>query len=179
MSEADVEEIEESRPEDLGPPLPVGGAQLLSCTSNPVRNFSTRAAGSVVSMPTLHYTVSTPGTLDAIRGLFDDPNFAASSHTLLEPSGRCVQIVPFSKKAWTQGAFNSVADSVEIICCRTDPSRAWWLAQPIIAKSLLASWIVDRLRARGLPPKLVDPIGCEPLAGWTGSRPLGVRQLAH
>lgn len=172
VSEDDVEQIETSDPAGIGPPRPLGGAQLLSCTTHLVQNFSTRATGSKVSMPVVHYTVSSPGTLDAIRNLFNTPSFGASSHDLLEPSGRCVHIVPYDKKAWTQGAFNSVADSVEIICCTSDPSRSWWRAQPIIAKSLLASWIVDRLRARGLPPKLVNPEGCTPLAGYTDHRRL-------
>lgn len=167
VTPAEVATIDNSRPPGLGAPQPTGGAELLSCREHFVRNYSDRAAGSRVSQVVLHYTVSDPGSLDAIRNLFDTPSFAASSHLLLEPSGRCELIVPYAKKAWTEGAFNSVSDSVEIVCCRSDPSRSWWLAQPILKSGLLASWVVDRLRANGLPPKLVDPSGCTPRAGYT------------
>lgn len=167
VTPADLEHLQGAQPSGLREPKPLGGAELLSCRQHLVRNFSDRAPGTTVSMTVIHYTVSSPGSLDAIRNLFDTPSFAASSHILLEPSGRCELIVPYAKKAWTQGAFNSVADSVEIVCCLTDPSTEWWKAQPIIAKGLLASWIADRAKARGLPPKLVNPVGCTPQAGWT------------
>lgn len=167
VSQTDVKKINEARPAGLGKPLPLGGAENISCRLHQVVNFNDRAPGSRVSQIIVHYTVSAPGTLDAIWNLFNTPSFAASSHILLEPSGRCEQLVPYSKKAWTQGAFNSVSDSVEIVCCRSDPTRDWWLAQPIIKNGILASWIVDRLRARGLPPKLVNPVECTPLAGFT------------
>ena len=166
VTPAELEEAQ-STPPGIGEPKPLGGAQLLSCQDKPVQNFSERTAGTKVSMPVIHYTVSAPGTIDAIRNLFNTPSFGASSHDLLEPSGKCYHIVDYSKKAWTQGAFNSAADSVEIVCCTSDPSREWWLNQPIIKNGLLASWIVDRLRSRGLKPKLVNPVDCTPQAGWT------------
>ena len=165
----DVAGIEDSRPAGIDEtPAPLGGAENLSCRRNLVRNHSARAAGSVVSMFVLHYTVSNPGTLDVIRGLFNTPSFGASSTFLLEPlTGRCELIVDPSRKAWTQGAFNSVAESVEIVCCRSDPSRQWWLDSAIVKRGLLAELVANRLRARGLPNRLVDPGGCTPLAGWT------------
>lgn len=168
VTPSDVEKIEESQPAGIGEPKPLGGAENLSCREHFVRNFSDRAAGSTVSMALLHYTVSAPGSLDAIWNLFNTPSFGASSHLLLEPlTGRCELLVPYSKKAWTQGAFNSVADSVEIVCCTSDPPRSWWLGTKIIKEGLLAEWVVDRLRARGLPPRLVNPAECSPLAGYT------------
>lgn len=164
----DVERIEQSRPKGIGPPGNLGGAENLSCPVRLVRNHSARASGSRVSMFALHYTVSDPGSFNAIWGLFNTASFAASSTYLLEPlTGRCEQLVPFDRKPWTQGAFNSVSESVEIVCCRTDPSRAWWLSTKIIREGLLAQMIANRLKARGLPNRLVDPVGCTPLAGWT------------
>jgi hypothetical protein len=161
-----AEKVLEANPEPPLEPQKPAGAQVHSCPQNLVRNRSARAPGSTVSMFVLHYTVSRPGSLAAIRGLFDSPSFGASSHLLLEPSGRCELIVPFSQKAWTQGAFNSVAESVEIMAMGSE-SRAWWLSQPIFTRGILASIVRDRLRARGLPLRRVDPVGCTPKAGWT------------
>jgi hypothetical protein len=160
-------EAEQARetPPGVGLPQPLGGAELLSCPFQGVRNFSSRG-GARVSMVVIHYTVSSPGSLDVIQNLFDTSSFAASSHIGLEGNGRCEQWVRYSDKAWTEGAFNPVGVSVEIIARGTE-SREWWLSQSIIKNGLLASWIVDRLRANGLPPKLVDPVGCTPKAGWT------------
>lgn len=150
----------------IGPPKAVGGAQLLSCPKKLVRNHSSRGTAKVATV-FYHYTVSAPGTLRAIWNLFNTASFEASSHILLEPSGECEQIVEYGRKAWTQGAFNPIAVSVEIVCCRSDPPRSWWLAQPIIKKGLLAAWTVDRLKQFGLPPRRVDLEGCNAKAGYT------------
>lgn len=163
---ADAAEQVIDAPVQTGTPRPPAGAQNYSCRVQLVRNYSDRAPGAKVSQFVLHYTVSRPGSLNAIWGLFNTPSFGASSTLLLEPTGRCLRIVPWDKKAWTQGAFNSVSESVEIMAMGTE-SRAWWLAQPIIRRGILASIVADRLRARGLPPKFVDPVGCTPRAGWT------------
>ena len=175
-----AEQINEGKTTGVAAPLPVGGAQNYSCTNHFVRNFSDRATGSRVKAFVLHYTVSRPGSLDAIRGLFDRPSFGASSHLGLEPSGRCEQWVAWNKKAWTQGAFNSAAESVEIICCNTVQTRAWWLAQPIIKNRIMASIVADRLRARGLPSRFVDPVGCDiQKAGWTDHNALECGNTHH
>lgn len=159
-------EIVNGETSGVGEPRPVGGAENLDCRRNLVRNRSSRG-GAKVKLVVLHYTVSRPGTLDVIRRLFDTPSFAASSHIGLEPSGRCELWVPYPEKAWTEGAFNPVGESVEIMAMGTEP-RSWWLAQPIISKGLLASWVRDRLRANGLPLRRVDPVGCAvQQAGWT------------
>lgn len=163
----------------IGEPLPVGGAQNYSCPRRLVRNYSARAAGSTVKAFVLHYTVSRPGSLDVIRGLFDRPDFGASSNLGLEPSGRCELWVPFDQKAWTQGPFNSSAESVEIMALGTEP-RSWWLAQPILSKGILAAIVADRLRARGLPPRRVDPSGCSIAeAGWTDHNALECGMTHH
>lgn len=152
-------------PPGIGKPLPPAGAQNYTCTRNYVRNYSNRAPGTKVSQFVLHFTVSRPGSLPQIRNLFDTPSFGASSTLGLELDGECEQWVPFGKKAWTQGAFNSVSESVEIVT--NDLSRAQWLGAPILKRGILAQIVADRLRARGLPPTLVDPVGCTPKAGYT------------
>lgn len=182
VDQEDVDNIAESDPQGLGEPQPIGGAQNYSCPLRLVRNFSERASGTHVGLaPVIHYTVSLPGSLDAIWGLFNRPSFGASSHLLLEPlSGRCQQIVPWAKKAWTQGAFNSVSDSIEITCCRTAQSRAWWLSTAIFKREILASIMVDDLRRRGAPPRFVDPVGCDvQRAGWTDHNALECGNTHH
>ena len=152
-------------PPGVGPGSPPAGAQLYRCEQNFVRNYSPRAAGARVSMMVLHFTVSRPGSLRAIWNLFNTPSFGASSTFLMELDNECEQIVPLDKKSWTQGAFNSVSESWEIVT--NDLSRSQWLTSPILARGVLANHVADRLRARGLPARLVDPVGCTPKAGVT------------
>ena len=157
----------ETPTEGIGPPVPTGGAQNYNCPRQIVRNSSARAAGSRVEIFVLHFTVSRPGSLDAIQRLFNTPSFGASSHLGLEMSGRCEQWVDWNRKAWTQGAFNSVAESVEIIAMGNEP-RSVWLRSPMFKQGILAAIVADRLRARGLQPKRVNPSGCGvQVAGWT------------
>lgn len=178
VSAEDVETITGGHTAGLRAPQPVGGPERLSCRWHPVQNRSSRN-GAKVKLFVLHYTVSKPGTLDVIWRLFNTPSFAASSHDLLEPSGRCEHIVAWGKKAWTQGAFNPVSESVEIMAMGTE-SRAWWLAQPIFKQSLLAGRVVDRLRANGLPLRRVDPSGCAvQRAGWTDHNALECGNSHH
>ncbi len=158
--------LEQQTAPGKGPARPTGGAQNYSCPFRPVRNYSSRN-GQKVLLFVLHYTVSRPGSLDAIRGLFNTPSFGASSHLGIEFTGRCQQWVPFSAKAWTQGNFNGRAESVEIIATGLE-TRAQWLASPHIRRGILASLVRDRLRANGLPLRLVDPDGCDvQQAGFT------------
>lgn len=167
VDQADVERIEESRPSGIGQPRPVGGAQRLACTFKPVVNFSSRATGSKVSMFVLHYTVSAPGSIDAIWSLFNTPSFEASSTYLLDlKDGKCYRLMDPDKKPWTQGAFNSVSESVEIVARGTESTETW-KNSPIFKNMLLAELVLDRLRARGLPLRLVNPNECTPLAGYT------------
>lgn len=146
-------------------PQPQGGANDFTCRQNYVRNYSPRSTGVRTSMFVLHFTVSSPGSLRAIWNLFNTASFGASSHYLLELNGQCEQIVPFGSKAWTQGAFNSSAESVEIVTNNLTTNE--WLAAPILRDATLAKMVVSRLKANGLPARLVDPAGCTPQAGVT------------
>lgn len=151
------------RPPGLPKPQPPAGAQSYSCKRDPVRNHSAR--NGPVLMFVLHIAVANPGALDAIQRLFDTPSFGASSTLGLELNGRCEQWLAFDRKPWTQGAFNSASESVEIIT-RLIPRQAW-LSSAIFRRGILAAIVRDRLRARGLPIRLVDPVGCTPVAGYT------------
>lgn len=152
-----------------GPPVELGGAQVYSCPDRFVRNYSSRHGVTAIQF-VIHYTVSAPGSMPAIWRLFDTPSFGASSDYLLELKGDCLHIVPFGFKSWTQGAMNPPSRSVEI--ASYDMTRAQWLASPIISRGILAGLIADNLKRMGSPPKLVDPVGCTPLGGWTDHRRL-------
>jgi peptidoglycan hydrolase-like protein with peptidoglycan-binding domain len=161
-----LEQVLDSPETGVGKPKPAVGAQNYSCPQRFVENFSDRAGGSKVLSFKMHVAVARAGALPVIRRLFDTPSFGASSHLGLDQDGTCEQWVPFSKKAWTQGAFNSTSESIEIMAIGNE-TRAQWLAMPIIRNGILASIVADRLRARGLPPRLVDPVGCTDRAGYT------------
>lgn len=148
----------------LGPRAPPAGAQSYSCPARHVVNqsaLSGRRMGVV-----LHFTVSQPGSLDAIRGLFNRPSFGASSNYGFELFNlRCQQWVPDRRKAWAQGPANSAYISIEIIT--NDRSRASWLATPALKRGVLAALVRDLARKVGAPLRLVDPVGCAWPAGIT------------
>lgn len=154
----------------LDAPLPVGGAQNYECKQDFAGQvYSARAPGSKVVQFVLHYTVSpnTTGWGDvlAIRDYFRRSR-VGSAHLIVDFEGHCLQQVPWSQKAWTEGSFNSMSESVEIIATGKE-TTAQWEASPLIRKKILASIVRDRLRARGLPLKFVDPNGCIPQRGYT------------
>lgn len=162
--EAGREKTEELADEQLNAPQEVGGAQAYSCPPRYVVNQS--ALGRRRVGVALHLTVSNPGSLDAIRRLFNTPSFGASSNYGFELFNlRCQQWVPESRKAWTQGAFNSDYVSIEIITnLRT---RSAWLNTPAFRRGVLAALVRDIALRHGAPLKLVDPVGCTARPGIT------------
>jgi hypothetical protein len=148
---------------------PVGGAQNYSCPDDHKGEVWSSRNGAKVMQFVLHYTVSAnvPGRADVlgIRDYFARTR-VGSAHLILDFEGNCIQTVPWDQKAWTEGFFNSVSDSVEIIATGRE-TRAQWLAAPIIRDRILASIVRDRLRARGLPRRRVDPVGCVAQLGVT------------
>lgn len=149
-----------------GEAVELGGAQNYSCAYRPVKNFSSRN-GQKVLLFTLHYTVSPFGSLPEIWAQFNTPSSGTSSTLGLEVNGTCLQFMPFSAKPWTQLTFNGRSESVEIVA-PGDLAREVWLSKPIFTKGILASLVYDRLRANGLPIRLVDPVGCGvQAAGYT------------
>jgi hypothetical protein len=151
------EATEKLQDEQLVPPEQPGGAQNYSCQRRYVVNRS--ALTSRRSGVALHFTVSDPGSLNAIFGLFNRRSFGASSNYGFEPINlRCQIWVPESQKAWAQLAANSAYVSIEIMS--RDRSRASWLALPMIKKGTLAALVRDISKRHGTPMKHVDPRGC-------------------
>lgn len=142
-------------------PVDLLGAQVHSCKRRYVRNQSAR--NGPVSMIVLHITVG--GTLDSIYQLFNTPSFGASSTYGMSLEGKCENWVPVDRKPWTQLAFNSASESIEITTFLL--TREQWKSHGLIKNGVLASLVADRLKARGLPPKFVNPVGCFPQAGFT------------
>lgn len=143
-------------------PSQPAGAQNYDCRKHYVVNQS--ALTHKVIGVAMHFTVSDPGSLDAIRRLFNTPAFGASSTFGFELyNGRCEQWVPLNRKAWAQLSANSYYWSIEI--ASKDRSRASWLAAPAIKNGSLAGLVSDLLKQAGAPPRLVDPQGCTFLPG--------------
>lgn len=150
--------LEDQTAQGLVRPEQPAGAQGYSCPQRIVRNYSSRA-GQRVLLFVLHFTVSPPGSLPGIRNQFNTSSSGTSSTFGMEVlTGRCEQWVPFSGKPWTQGNFNGRSESIEIVSY--DRSRAEWLASGIFTRGYLANLVRDRMKARGLPLRLVDPSGC-------------------
>ena len=138
-------------------PQQPAGAQSYDCRNHFVVNQSALTQRPVGVA--LHFTVSAPGSLDAIRRLFNTPSFGASSNLGFELFNlRCEWWVPFGRKAWAQLTANSAYVSIELIS--TDRSRASWLAAPAIRRGVLAALVADLLKRIGAPARLVDPVGC-------------------
>jgi hypothetical protein len=161
--EAGAEKSTEIAAVNLGKPEEPAGAQNYSCPFAPVVNHSNLT--HKVEGVALHFTVSDPGTLLAVRGLFNTPDFGASSTFGIELTGRCQQWVSLEQKAWAQLTANSWYWSIEIVT--RDRTRAQWLAAPIIRRGILANLVADLLHKAGARPVLVDPFGCTFLPGVT------------
>jgi N-acetyl-anhydromuramyl-L-alanine amidase AmpD len=142
-------------------PQEPAGAQAYSCRSRPVVNQSALSSRRVGVA--LHFTVSSPGSINAIHDIFNRPSFGASSNYGIELDGECQQWVPEGRKAWAQGAANSAYVSIEIVT--NDLSRSQWLATPILRKGILAALVRDIARRHGAPLRRVDPVGCVWSAG--------------
>lgn len=82
-------------------------------------NQSARQAGVPLNLIVLHSTEShnRPGTSDvaAILSFFANPSSQVSSHVTVDAEGNSGRSVGDDRKAWTQGAFNSAALSIEMI----------------------------------------------------------------
>lgn len=143
--------------EALAPERPAG-AQAYRCVSRPVVNQS--ALSGRQHGVAMHFTVSDPGSLFAIRGLFNRPSFGASSNygwDWAKPRGEyCHVWVRVGRKAWAQGAANSAYVSIEVHT--KDRSHASWVAN--LRDGRLAALVRDLAKRTGAPMRLVNPSGC-------------------
>lgn len=150
-------------------PIETGGAQLNPCKTSYAPNRSSYGAAKVRSYGTaLHYTVSAnvPGWSDvyAVKNYLN--RVGLSANDIMDFEGNCLHTVPYTSNAYTQGAFNQYYDSIEMIATGKE-TRAQWLAAPIFKAHILANYLTDRLKARGVPLKFVDPVMCAPKVGYT------------
>lgn len=157
--EAGAEKTEELADETLDTPIAPAGAQAYSCPNHFVVNQSPLSGPRVGTA--LHFTVSDPGSINAIWRLFNTPAFGASSNFGIELSGECQTWVPRNRKAWAQGAANSAYFSIEIVT--KDLTATQWRNAPIIKNGILAGLVRDLNRSVGAPLRKVDPVGC----AWT------------
>jgi len=97
----------------------------------PVRNQSSRG-GVKPRLIVLHTTEghNRRGTsdLEGLAAWFDDPASQASAHKGIDAEGNVITMVPDSRKAWTQCAFNAVALSVEQVGF-SSTSKGEWIAR--------------------------------------------------
>lgn len=154
--EAGKDKTEEIADETLNEPKPPAGAQAYSCRPHYVVNQSALNGPRVGTA--LHFTVSNPGSINAIWRLFNTPSFGASSNYGMELTGECQEWVPKNRKAWAQGAANSAYFSIEIVT--KDLTAEQWRNSPMIKRGILAALVRDLNRSVGAPLKLVDPNGC-------------------
>lgn len=150
-------------------PLPSGGAQLNSCKTSYQTNRASYGGRKAHSFGTaLHYTVGAniPGWADVLGARSYLNNVGLSASDIMDFEGHCLHTVPYAFNPYTQGFFNQFYDSIEIIATGKE-SRAQWLAAPIFKDKILAKYLYSRLKARGVPIRFVDPVGCTPLAGYT------------
>lgn len=94
-----------------------------------VRNQSPRTAGTKPRLVFIHTTESHDrpgrGDVDSIHAWFDNPASQASSHVIIDEEGHSTTCVPDPMKAWTQGQYNSLALSIELIGWASTPRWQW------------------------------------------------------
>lgn len=150
-------------------PEPVGGAQTVSCRKDFSGGVYSSRNGQRPTEFVLHYTVSPnrPGWGDVlgIRDYFTRTRIA-SAHYIVDFEGHCLQMVPTTHKAWTQGSANPWAISVEIIATGRE-TRADWESSPLFSKRVLVNLARDNMRRYGIPLRRVNPQGCVFVPGWT------------
>jgi len=105
------EQIQATNPLPLT--FPLASTSFKGCKPLFVRNQSSRN-GVTPTTFWVHYTAGL-GTIYSLAALFDRASFQASSHFVMERSGRCGYLVPTYRKAWTQAAANPIGVSVEVI----------------------------------------------------------------
>lgn len=152
-------------------PIPQGGAQGYSMRTD----YQTRGFGSYRSKVTnvcLHYTVShnIPNSwadVYAIGGRNGYLQRVGLGATVVgDFDGHLLKTIPYDRSPYTQGWFNPYCESIEIIAYGTETTQQW-MNSKLIKDGILAAWVRDRLKTRGLPLRFVDPVGCSTKLGYT------------
>lgn len=162
-----AEDTADTKLEDLPPPVKLGGAQGYSCRPM-IQPRGYGAYRSRILMFALHYTVSAnvTGWSDVLSIVSYLNRVGLGATFVIDFEGNCAQALPLDRSPYTQGFFNPYVESVEIIATGRE-TRAQWLASPLIRDGILAALVRDRLTARALPLRFVNPNGCAPLTGYT------------
>ena len=136
---------------------------LPELVQQPSRNYSSRR-GARVRLFVWHSTI---GSYRSAVAWLDNSAAQASSHVVEREDGQqATQLVAWNDKAWTQAAYNSVAESNEM----AGPPHS--LNQLRVAARICAG----RLKKRGLPPRYArGGIG----VGFTRHRDLGAAGGGH
>lgn len=152
-------------------PQAVGGAENYSVKQDFAGHvYSDFIPGVLPTEACIHYTVSPNltgwGDVLGTQAYFINTRVGSSTF-IVDFEAHVLQMVPLSKKSWTQGSFNPKCRfSIEIIATGRE-TRAQWLASPLFKKRVLASLMRDNMRRYGIPLRFVDPKDCTAPPGWT------------
>jgi len=155
----------------LGDVPTTGGAEPHQdgCRTRLISN-NTSARTATPSLFVEHYTVSPNRSgwddMNAIWNWFNNPASQVSAHYIIDWEGNCYLIVPESVKAWTQGAFNSSALSIEFIATGTE-AQSTWASKGDAGLRKGAKVTAASMKRWHIPLRLVDPVGCTVVAGYT------------
>jgi hypothetical protein len=128
----------------------VGSSTLPKLEFHLTGNNSSRA-GAPIQKVWVHRWAG--GTFQGVENWFDNPQSQASSHIVYagevgKDKSRCVQMVKYSRKAWTEAAYNRTGLSVEC-------ADAIWLGKDPNGFARTARIVAFLLHHNGLPAKWV------------------------
>lgn len=165
---AQEEAIEGTRgPDEVEDPQTLAEPEQRGCRSGPFVGNKSSRNGARPSMGIAHRTVShnVPGwgDVNAIVSWFNNSRSQASSTYVIDAEGNCAYIVNEAFKPWTQGFFNPWSISIEFIHYGNTSAEKWTDKQ--IRKGALV--FADASKRWGIPRKLVNPSGCNVVAGFS------------
>lgn len=116
----------------------------------PARHFHTGRLSDSVDVLVLH-TAEGAATAAALGRYFATTDRPASAHSGVDNSGARVDYVRFSDTAWAAPGANADGEQLEL-CGFARWSRADWLEDHRPMLDAAAAWLVERCRARRIPP---------------------------
>lgn len=156
-----------------GTPLDDGTYGLI-----PSPNHSGRG-GRAVRLLMVH-TAEGARTVESLGAYFSRAAVQVSSHAGIDDH-RVETYVNYDQAAWTARSANTIADQVEL-CGFARWTREQWLGEHRRMLELLAGWLAERARARGIPLRKLSP--AQVAAGQSGvcghvDWTLGVHEGTH